>query len=511
MPPPVLTFRPDQEGGVPVDLARLLAGRLLIQGSSGAGKSYAMRYLLEQTSGLMPQLVIDWEGEFHTLRTVHPYIVVGQVDGGADLQVSAATARVTCRRLIGARASVIVDLSDLADHDARREVAALWLDELMSVHQAVPHVRMVVVDEIQELCPQGETVASSAAVKALAARGRKRGLGMVSGTQRLSKVHKDAAEVQNLLVGLTTLDVDMDRAARLLGYDSKRRGVLADLEPGQFLAMGRALPKGVTLVRTGEVRSPHPDAMLVAAPPPTQHEIAAALQLLREQGETPAEDAGRQELLEINERLRAELQSAREGNTSDPADIRRAVDQATSPLNDEIRALRMTVARMTTHARMILLDAGEHPEEGNGTRGDCARNDGGTAGDGGDGVPGPGRTDKGSAPGDGESCGGRPSGAESVGTGPGAPPDDRGPRRASVPPGESGLTRRAPLDHPYAAAILEELRRHEGAVHRERLAAAIGASSVRSSTFRSVLGALKWEGKIRFPRDFHVAIAEAPT
>lgn len=54
-------------GDLGISLSKLLQGRLLIQGASGAGKSWTLRRLLEQTTGLVQQIVIDPEGEFKTL------------------------------------------------------------------------------------------------------------------------------------------------------------------------------------------------------------------------------------------------------------------------------------------------------------------------------------------------------------------------------------------------------------------------------------------------------------
>jgi DNA helicase HerA-like ATPase len=56
-----------------VDLDRLLDTRLLVQANSGAGKSWGLRRILEQTHGAVQQFVIDPEGEFPTLREKFDY------------------------------------------------------------------------------------------------------------------------------------------------------------------------------------------------------------------------------------------------------------------------------------------------------------------------------------------------------------------------------------------------------------------------------------------------------
>ncbi|MEC7399228.1 MAG: DUF87 domain-containing protein, partial [Pseudomonadota bacterium] len=65
---------------VPVDVEELLATRLLVQGNSGSGKSHLLRRLLEQSAGLVQQVVIDPEGDFTSLADEFGHIVI---DGGA--------------------------------------------------------------------------------------------------------------------------------------------------------------------------------------------------------------------------------------------------------------------------------------------------------------------------------------------------------------------------------------------------------------------------------------------
>ena len=52
---------------VSVDVEELLATRLLVQGNSGSGKSHLLRRLLEESAGMVQQVVIDPEGDFVTL------------------------------------------------------------------------------------------------------------------------------------------------------------------------------------------------------------------------------------------------------------------------------------------------------------------------------------------------------------------------------------------------------------------------------------------------------------
>ena len=148
-------------------------------------------------------------------------------------------------------------------------------------------------------CPQTGEAESASAVKDLATRGRKRGFCAVLATQRLSKLHKDAAaECNNKLIGRTGLDVDMKRAADelgLVGRDEIQQ--LRALPPGAFFAFGPAFNlHGVTRAMVGAIATTHPKAgghRGFEAPPPTS-KIKALLPSL---ADLPAEAADRERSL----------------------------------------------------------------------------------------------------------------------------------------------------------------------------------------------------------------------
>jgi DNA helicase HerA-like ATPase len=173
---PLLTLAPGPNA-VPLDLKQLVRTRLLIQASSGGGKSRALRYLLEQTHGHLPHLVIDPEGEYASLREQFPYVLVGQ-DG--DLPAEPAHAALLCRRLVELGASTIIDLYDLQPAD-RRRYAHAFLEALMRLPRELWRPLLVVIDEIHTFAPErgaGEA-ASTEAVIALATQGRKRGFALL--------------------------------------------------------------------------------------------------------------------------------------------------------------------------------------------------------------------------------------------------------------------------------------------------------------------------------------------
>lgn len=263
-----------------IDTKRLLVSRMLIQASSGGGKSWATRRILEQTANHVQQVILDIEGEFATLREKFDYIICAP--NGADAVANVQTAAILSRRLRETRASAIIDLYDLPMHD-RKTFVKLFLEEFVEAPKSMWHPCIVVVDEAHHFVPErgkGESVATEA-VNDLITRGRKRGLCGILATQRLSKLNKDsAAELHNKLIGLAVLDDDVRRAADDLGMPFKEAvPALRSLEPGEFFCYGPALNRTVTKIRVGAVVTTHPEPGSTATltPPPPSDKIRSLL------------------------------------------------------------------------------------------------------------------------------------------------------------------------------------------------------------------------------------------
>src|SRR6201994_2779431 len=268
-----------------LDLEELLATRLLVQGNSGSGKSHLLRRLLEQSSPWVQQTVIDPAGDFVTLAEQFGHLVIdAEEHTERGLQVAGERARVH-------RVSTVLNLEGLdAENQMRR--AAAFLGGIFEVSRDYWYPMLVVVDEAQLFAPAVAGDVSDEARKLslgamtnLMCRGRKRGLAGVIATQRLAKLAKNvAAEAANFLMGRTFLDIDMARAADLLGMERRQADAFRDLERGQFMALGSALsrrPLSVTIGPTDtHSRNASPRLMplpsttledaraIIAAPPP---------------------------------------------------------------------------------------------------------------------------------------------------------------------------------------------------------------------------------------------------
>ena len=271
-----------QAGGqtVPVDVEELLATRLLVQGNSGSGKSHLLRRLLEQSAGLVQQVVIDPEGDFTSLADEFGHIVI---DGGAHTSREIETLAARIRQH---RASVVLALDEL-EVEQQIRCAALFLTALFDAPREHWYPALVVVDEAQMFAPAaaGEMAEDTrrmtlSAMTNLMCRGRKRGLAGIVATQRLAKLAKNvAAEASNFLMGRTFLDIDMQRAADLLGMDRRQAERIRDLQRGHFLGLGPAISRSPVAVEIGSVKTGGKNASegLMPLPDSSDGELEALL------------------------------------------------------------------------------------------------------------------------------------------------------------------------------------------------------------------------------------------
>ncbi len=252
----------DSETGeqIGIDPAKLIDGRLLIQGASGAGKSWTLRRLLEQTASSLQQIVIDPEGEFRSLAEKFGHSVIDAA------RLDPASVAEAARRIREHKLSVLLDLSDL-EREGQMQMVAAFLVALIEAPREQWTPALVAIDEAHLFAPFGGNSGESSyvrkaaisAVTDLMSRGRKRGLAGVLATQRLARLAKSvASEVHSFLIGLNTLDLDIRRAAETIGWDARRAfDRLPMLEPGDCVASGPAFARSPAVVRVGAIETTH--------------------------------------------------------------------------------------------------------------------------------------------------------------------------------------------------------------------------------------------------------------
>ena len=264
-----------------LDVEILADTRALITASSGAGKSYLLRGLAEKVADKIPTILIDPEGEFPTLREKLDILIVTE---NRDLKPDIKSAGLLARKLVEMGISAVIDIYDLPGKgdpwDKRRLFVYAFLTGLMNIPKNMYHPMLVAIDEAhnfamespskggKELTKQyfkldeSPSLLSRSAVRNLMSAGRKRGIGGLLATQRISKIDKDSiADARNTFIGGTNLDIDQERAADMLGIPKRASVSLRDLAPGEFYCFGPAFGKrGVLRFHSSEVKTTHPQA-----------------------------------------------------------------------------------------------------------------------------------------------------------------------------------------------------------------------------------------------------------
>src|SRR5581483_9344749 len=329
-------------GPAVLDLEELLATRLLVQGNSGSGKSHLLRRLLEQSAPWVQQTIIDPEGDFVTLAERFGHLVIEAEDHTERaLQVAGERARIH-------RVSAVLNLEGLdAENQMRR--ASAYLNGLFEIGRDHWYPMLVVVDEAQLFAPAIAGDVSDEARKLslgamtnLMCRGRKRGLAGVIATQRLAKLAKNvAAEASNFLMGRTFLDIDMARAADLLGMERRQADACRDLERGQFMALGPALSRRPLGLRIGPTDTRPRNATPRLLPLPEAAPEDARAIILAAPLPAPARPARRPPPPDILDRLLAAQSAAEAAAQAAAPEVQSEVDESVSVAQRAERHERM--------------------------------------------------------------------------------------------------------------------------------------------------------------------------
>lgn len=382
-----------------LDLGVLADSRGLITASSGAGKSWLLRVLAENSADKIQTIILDPEGEFPTLREKCDMLIVSE-DG--DISPSVETAGLLARRLAETGVSAVIDLYNLPGKgdpwDKRRLFVYAFVEGLMAIPKNLYHPILVIVDEAHNFAMEnpstsktGKDLANSyfkksidpsilarSAIRLMMSAGRKRGIGGVLATQRISKIDKDSvADARNIFIGGINLDIDQERAGDMLGLSKRESVKLRDLQPGQFYCFGAVFnTRGVHLFQSAQVKTSHPKSgQRINTPVPAASsqmmKIAAQFQDLPKEVEQEHDETKRLQAEVAH--LRRELGKKpvpqvtatetkvqivekpvfREGELSGLADIILAVNQIGGHISGEIKNLSESHKAFTSEAERL--------------------------------------------------------------------------------------------------------------------------------------------------------------
>lgn len=315
-----------------VDTQKFLDGKLLLQANTGGGKSWATRRIVEQFAGIVPQIILDPEGEFFTLRQKFPdFILIGK---GQPITADPKSAGLLAHKLIEERVSCIIDLLEMPSMQ-RDLFVKNFVQAMINAPRHLWLPTLLTIDEAQIFAPENGQSETASVLKDAGFRFRKRHYGMILATPRISELSKSVASTcKNKLIGQASLDNDMKRSAAELGFTTKEEiATLRDLDPGEFYAYGPAFSKRVIRLKIGKTLTQHGDSASVnarvATPSP---KVQKALEALANVPQAAADEAKSiAELTAENRRLRAT--SARPAIDQDA--IKKAVERAVAARDKE--------------------------------------------------------------------------------------------------------------------------------------------------------------------------------
>lgn len=180
-----------------------------------AGKSYAMRRLVEQLFKAGQQIVlVDPKGDQWGIRSSAdgkapglPMMILGGERG--DIPLEASSGEIVAKLVVEERISVLLDLSPFRKHEVSTFMTA-FLENLyrLKAREIYRTPMMLVIDEADAIAPQkpqkGEERMLGAA-EDIVRRGGQRGIGCVLVTQRSAVLNKNVLTQAQILIVLRTI------------------------------------------------------------------------------------------------------------------------------------------------------------------------------------------------------------------------------------------------------------------------------------------------------------------
>jgi len=267
--------------GIPIDLSAMIRSKLLVAGGSGSGKSYAGRKIAEQLYGKVQIIIIDPEDEYASLREKYDFVLIGGENG--DIPISARYAETLAHKLLETGMNAIINLFEMKTKE-QIEFIRVFMDAMTYAPKNLWHGCVVIFDEFRIFADDAGKAASTEAMREAATKWRKRGYSLVLMTHRLSMVDKTlVAQCHSRIIGLNTLDIDLERAGKELGFKKDRWPELKYLEPGEFYAYGPAISREVIKFNVSKVQTKHPQpGETIKTVPPTPNAIKKILTKLED-------------------------------------------------------------------------------------------------------------------------------------------------------------------------------------------------------------------------------------
>jgi hypothetical protein len=245
-----------------VDADKIVMGRTFLAAITRYGKSWCARRLVEQLYGKAGIIIIDPEGEYASLREKFLFLILGQ-----DVTLQTEDVKYTVDKILEKNLSVIIDLS-LIDEEYGKKYVSDFIKHLMFIETKLRKPYLVVVEEADQFAPEKGVATSTCleAMKNLAKKGGKRGVGAIFATQRPAFVSKMIlSQCTTLkLIGRIEWPSDLEAIKDFLQIEvdvlrqneDSSKPHIDRLNPGEFYASGSALDRDA-FIKVGDVQTTH--------------------------------------------------------------------------------------------------------------------------------------------------------------------------------------------------------------------------------------------------------------
>jgi len=231
-----------------LELTDFIGESTAVLGIKGSGKANTAAVIIEELLGTLPLTILDPEGEYWGLKERFDILIIGDTDH-ADLPVVPAQAEALAAFSINEGVSIILDMSNTFG-DKANDFLVEYFKTLFRIAGTARKPYQVIVEEAHEYVPQSGSHPVADILTRIALRGRKRGLGVITISQRSAKVNKDLlTQAEIVFLHRVVHPRDMSVYCDLLPLTKKEvESGVRGLETGQALVMCKFV------VKTAQIR-----------------------------------------------------------------------------------------------------------------------------------------------------------------------------------------------------------------------------------------------------------------
>lgn len=223
----------------------------LTSGTSGSGKSYLTRTIIESLciNKLGTIVVIDPEGEYLSLRKLFDFVILGVDKDTCDILITEENAGSLATKMLEHKINMIIDLKYTDDHN-RQEIASNFINAV--IDNSSPALcnsspLQIVIDETSRFASKGvrsiANIKCTGSLKRLIQFGRMREISTFYNTQRVTQLPADiTCECDTVIIGKCSNQIDIERNSRKIGL--KNSSEIESLKKYEFIACGDGFVNG---------------------------------------------------------------------------------------------------------------------------------------------------------------------------------------------------------------------------------------------------------------------------